>query len=98
MRIIDADAALSRIRHPDPEDERWAITGYTALRLARNAINNAPTIDAVPVTRCKDCKYGGWDSEPDDAMVCLRTKDGFWRTSNDFCSRGEPKEETHDPT
>lgn len=48
------------------------------------------------VTRCKDCKYGDYDSEPDDAMVCLRTNDGFWRTSNDFCSRGVPKEETHE--
>lgn len=50
----------------------------------------------VKVTRYKDCKYGDYDSEPDDAMVCLRTNDGFWRTSNDFCSRGVPKEETHE--
>lgn len=47
--------------------------------------------DLAEVTRCKDCKYGDWDSKPDDAMVCLRTNDGFWRTGNDFCSRGEPK-------
>lgn len=52
--------------------------------------------DLVEVTHCKDCKYGDWDSEPDDAMVCLRTNDGFWRTGNDFCSRGVPKEETHE--
>ncbi len=52
--------------------------------------------DLVEVTHCKDCKYGDWDSKPDDAMVCLRTNDGFWRASNDFCSRGEPKEETHE--
>lgn len=49
--------------------------------------------DLAEVTRCKDCKYGDWDSKPDDAMVCLRTNDGFWRTSNDFCSRGVPREE-----
>lgn len=52
--------------------------------------------DLAEVTRCKDCKYGDWDSKPDDAMVCLRTNDGFWRTSNDFCSRGVPKEETRE--
>ena len=50
----------------------------------------------VEVTRCKDCKYGDWDSKPDDAMVCLRTNDGFWRTGNDFCSRDVPKEETRE--
>lgn len=47
----------------------------------------------VKVTHCKDCKYGDYDSEPDDAMVCRRTNDGFWRTGNDFCSRGVPREE-----
>lgn len=49
-------------------------------------------VDAVPVVRCRDCKFGDWDSEPDDAMVCMRTKDGFWRSGNDFCSFGERKE------
>lgn len=52
--------------------------------------------DLAEVTRCKDRKYGDWDSKPDDAMVCLRTNDGFWRTGNDFCSRGVPKEETRE--
>ena len=33
-----------------------------------------------------------WDSEPDDAMVCMRTKDGFWRSGNDFCSFGKRKD------
>ena len=47
----------------------------------------------VEVVRCKDCKYGDWDSKPDDAMVCMRTKDGFWRSGNDFCSYGERKED-----
>ena len=55
-------------------------------------IKNAPTVDAVEVVRCRECKFGSWDSEPDDAMVCVRTNDGFWRSGNDFCSRGERKE------
>ena len=45
--------------------------------------------DMEPVVRCKDCKYGDYDSKPDGAMVCLRTKDGFWRKETDFCSYGE---------
>lgn len=60
------------------------------------SLGQKKTENLVEVTRCKDCKYGDWDSKPDDAMVCLRTNDGFWRTGNDFCSRGEPKEETHE--
>ena len=52
-------------------------------------INEIPAADVDPLVRCKDCKYGDWDSEPHDAMVCMRTKDGFWRSGNDFCSYGE---------
>ena len=51
------------------------------------------TVDAVPVVRCKDCKYGDYDSKPNGAMVCLRTNDGFWRKETDFCSYGERREE-----
>ena len=57
-----------------------------------SAIDNAPAVDVVTVVRCKDCKFGDWDSEPNDAMVCMRTKDGFWRSGNDFCSYGKRKE------
>lgn len=63
----------------------------TAIDVAIADLADAPTIDAVQVVRCKDCKFGDWDSEPHDAMVCMRTKDGFWRSGNDFCSYGERK-------
>lgn len=42
-------------------------------------VTNAPNVDAVEVVRCRECKFGDWDSEPNDAMVCMRTKDGFWK-------------------
>lgn len=59
----------------------------------RGILEDAPTVDAVKVTHCKDCKYGSYDSKPNGAMVCLRTKDGFWREETDFCSYGERREE-----
>ena len=55
-------------------------------------IRKLPAADVAPVVRCKDCKYGDYDSKPDGAMVCLRTKDGFWRKETDFCSYGERKD------
>ena len=51
-----------------------------------------PAADVALVVRCKDCKYGDYDSKPDGAMVCLRTKDGFWRKETDFCSYGDRKD------
>ena len=52
-------------------------------------IGRWPAADVAPVVRCKDCKYGDYDSKPNGAMVCLRTNDGFWRKETDFCSYGE---------
>ena len=43
MRLIDADAFLERMSHTD----RFFGVVYD--------INDAPTVDAVPVVRCKDC-------------------------------------------
>ncbi len=61
-----------------------------------NSIENALTVDAVVVTRCKDCEHY-------DMGVCLKIySDGnvhpeAWqeRKPDDFCSYGEPKEGNH---
>ena len=52
-----------------------------------DAINNAPTVDAVEVVRCKDCKYA-----MHDAMF-----GGYWCgggkvKADHFCSYGERRE------
>ena len=98
MRLIDADR-LNKPIYAEEDNITGSgmsydeICGYNdGIDIAWNKIDQAPTIDAVPVVRCKDCKFGDWDSEPHDAMVCMRTKDGFWRSGNDFCSFGEQKE------
>jgi hypothetical protein len=56
---------------------------------AFSEIRKLPAADVAEVVRCKDCKYGSYDSKPNGAMVCLRTNDGFWRRETDFCSYGE---------
>ena len=80
-RLIDANALIKEA------NEDGAFGYVDAFQIA-----NAPTVDAVEVVRCRECKFGSWDSETDDAMVCVRTNDGFWRSGNDFCSQGERKE------
>lgn len=57
MRLINADYVLGHLKPYEPSDEEWGVTGGTALRLIHNAVDNAPTIDAEVVVRCKDCKY-----------------------------------------
>ena len=84
MRLIDLDS--------DYIQETLYRRGFKTRQDIEDWLNSAPTIDAVPVVRCRECKFGDWDSEPNDAMVCMRTKDGYWRHGNDFCSYGRLKE------
>lgn len=91
MRLIDADWVIEHTKPYELSDEDWSVTGGTAIRLIHNVIDNAPTIDAVPVVRCKDCYYGSYDSELNDAMICTSTNDGYWRHGDDFCSYGRKK-------
>lgn len=64
----------------------------------------SPTVDAVPVVRCKDCKHrpkepnletyeNGFDLEfPDNECQCQCSGDGWysWYPSDDwFCPKGE---------
>ena len=75
MRLIDADALKA-----------YATGGVTSVGLLTLAeIDNAPTIDAVPVVRCKDCKrsellYGV-------SLACSRL--GRMVKEDGFCSYGE---------
>lgn len=82
MRLIDADAL--KLKFMENGDDH---TGYEIHRV----IDNAPTVDAVPVVRCKDCNmckiveyYGGGEKR-----VCRL----FDRSMlpDDFCSYGERK-------
>lgn len=57
MRLINADWVLYHVKPYSTADEEWAVTGGTAIRLIHNAVDNAPSIDAVPVVRCADCIY-----------------------------------------
>ena len=57
MRLIDADA-LQNILLPITtalEHEYGSLGG--AVSGCMKHIDNAPTIDAVPVVRCKDCRH-----------------------------------------
>ena len=80
MRLIDADAL--------PDDCAWC--GDALIE----AINDAPTIDAVEVVRCKDCKWSDWYTTADGHMYCycMETGNGG-RTENDYCSYGERGEQ-----
>lgn len=94
MRLIDADWVLSHLKPYEPSDEEWRGTGGTALRLIHNAVDNAPTVDAVVVTRCKDCEYLVNATVNDNGFLICDISD-MEISPDDFCSYGEPKEGDH---
>ena len=69
-RLIDADATKRRV----------ADTFFdTLIPCVNRALDDSPTIDAVPVVRCKDCKHRFEDSwceyvDDDDNFYCARGK------------------------
>ncbi len=75
-------------------------TDKLCARLSRNAtpyfivpdIENAPTVDAVVVTRCKDCKYAYINSYAVSSGEALCTLSGKPMQQDDFCSYGERKD------
>jgi hypothetical protein len=55
-----------------------------------SVIKNAPTIDAVPVVRCKDCL---WYDDKGDLPSCINEFNGLLCPhQDDFCSYGKRKE------
>lgn len=56
-----------------------------------NRINNAHTVDAVPVVRCKDCKHYEIH-RPKVLENCERNGYLIPMSPDDFCSYGERRE------
>lgn len=51
-------------------------------------IDGAPIVDAVPVVRCKDCKW--WVSEKNE---CIEWYDNPYAPADGYCNRAERKEQ-----
>ena len=89
MRLIDADWVHENVKPYERSDEQWSVTGGTAIRLSHNAIDNAPTVDAVTVVRCKNCKYFGLNDE--NVLYCSNPFGLDDPEPNGFCNYGRNK-------
>ena len=92
-RLIDADAFLEKMKRTS----RYFDVVFD--------VEEMPTVDAVPVVRCRECKYWGDEDgklQRSDGVLFARCKvhnylidgrhTGWCPTENDFCSYGERKE------
>jgi len=77
MRLIDADALVDSLN----------IRSVTYNCIINKCIEDAPTIDAVEVVRCGECKHMMADGR------CMEfADDGIRPSASDFCSYGEREE------
>ena len=83
MRLIDLDS--------DYIQETLYRRGFKTRQDIEEWLNNVPTIDAVPVVRCRECKQGEID-DPDfpDQYYCHAGCG--WNNGGFYCAYGERKE------
>lgn len=92
MRTIDADKLVDMLY-----DNEFA--SLCPLDEVSGVIDACPTVDAVPVVRCKECVH--WDDDPDTYGAddgpkgkCMKSFETM--CADDFCSYGERKDEAHE--
>lgn len=94
MRLIDADEILTGIE--ELKISPWATEPYMfhhelavkeALEIVRDlCVNQAPTVDAVPVVRCTDCWFYqsdnrcGWTAAQGGRRMTIAVTGNGWRT------------------
>ena len=98
MRLIDGDEIEELFREViSGIAKKQEMTGnlehmVRASAMVIEMLHDAPTVDAVPVVRCKDCKHHHYQN---GIPYCDRYYWG-WK-DDDFCSAGERKDgEQHD--
>lgn len=77
MRLIDADAFGSRL---------LKLGGYATI----GWLKEAPTIDAVPVVRCKDCKFQ--TTKAHTLVGFCEVWQGYNGLDDGYCVYGERRE------
>ena len=84
MRLIDANEAIINFGF------EWDDISPTRDEFV-SFLKKQPTIDAVPVVRCKDCirRY-----DTDECPMCFLIEGKYYEYTNEngFCDRGERKE------
>lgn len=110
MRLIDADNVRNLFDAEFKETRKLILAGETHLdnlaegfAEADRVIWQMPTVDAVPVVRCKDCKYYRVSAMLAPNKFCFRLKHpvegrpiGYNFAPDDFCSYGERRDDDDD--
>ena len=84
MRLIDLDSEYIQ--------ETLYRRGFKTRQDIEEWLNSAPTIDAVPVVRCRECKHWKKDVEGCTEFVGRCAYANYMIGANGYCLYGERKE------
>lgn len=87
MRTINADTISNAIASYVAENAYLNDTALSALEKVAQWISEAPTVEAAPVTYCKDCKWRNTTGCP------FMNFNAVERDDYDYCSDGEKGEQ-----
>ena len=100
MRPIDADAlkatmieTLEQIK-ANPKMDGQEMHIIAGIAMLGEMVDDSPTIDAVPVVRCRECRH--WSEHPEGYLgVCSFISRNFVM-ENGYCAWGERKEDSNE--
>ena len=99
MRLVNADALLGELdKYNDlsakyKDDYLYGL--QQRLETCIELVEDAPTVDAVEVVRCKDCRFSDWYTTVNGKRYCYCMEHGSsGHEEMDFCSYGERDSDT----
>lgn len=102
MRLIDADNALELFQSEYQNTENLIKQGEKQLDSLAEGYTEAahiikhisPTVDAVPVVRCRECRYYAVPGAT--ISFCIHRNGMKFTRDSDYCSRGERRDQSAD--
>ena len=97
MRLCDLDEIKIQVKRQYEDCHGYSGNKKTIYREAilavRSILHSAKAIDAVPVVRCRECKFGTHFGDMEDEWIrCMNLHGNPIMPFDGFCSYGERKE------
>ena len=90
-RLIDANALMNKAYWHGKIPTHGCLYPEGSEAVDVDDIEKAPTVEAVEVVRCKDCKHYE-DCDHGSGKICYRWDEWIYPNEDDFCSLGERKD------
>ena len=94
IKFDDAVKVMACEMYAEAQSQGYDVDGIEDFMSEAKAwLNDAPTIDAVNVVRCKECKYAHLTYDGDCKYCDIWFPDeAVYLSGDDYCSLGERKE------